>query len=151
MQIDCSTLTAAGRQYAIDHNLNICGVLGTNTAGVNAKTDSLAVTPLNTGSSTGNCGVATIQIWSLGAGRAYIQWALHSTTGLIIYYSVGTPYWGQTHSGTFSYSGAFPGNDVAGGNPATTGSGYAHTYLSGSVSTVLYDCVVLNPSAWTTV
>jgi hypothetical protein len=140
MTIDCSTITAAGRKYAVEHNVNFCGVLD---HGSKAGKDS--VTP-NANPVVGDCGTSYVDGWSLSSGRAYFQWRVNSSTGTIIYYSTTIVYSGSAGGGSLPYSGWWPGVTAAGGGAANTGSGWASAYLGGSVTTVLFDCTIGYPS-----
>lgn len=140
MTIDCSTLKPAGRKYAIEHNVNICGVLDHGL-----KAGNGSVTP-NANPVVGDCGTASINGWTLGSGRAYFEWKVVSSTGAIWWYSTSIVYSGASGGGTLSFSGAWPGISAAGGAPGTPGSGWASAYLGGSVTTDWADCTIGYPS-----
>ncbi len=140
MTIDCSTLKPAGRKYAIEHNVNICGVLDHGS-----KTGIGGASP-NANPVYGDCGSASISGWSLGGGRAYFQWNVVSSTGGIWWYSTSIVFSGTSGGGTLPFSGFWPGTSASGGAPGTTGSGWADAYLSGSVTTDWADCTIGYPS-----
>jgi hypothetical protein len=133
---DCSTLTAAGRQYAVNHNVNICGVLGGTDKGTVASPDNTVYN---------NCGSASISMSDAGHGDAMIVWSVHSTQGWIIWYSTTVTYSGASRSGSVGFTGV-PMNINAGDYTTPyTGEGWASAYLSGTVETVLADCYVAYP------
>ncbi|WP_345187990.1 hypothetical protein [Microbacterium panaciterrae] len=140
MTIDCSTLKPAGLKYAIEHNVNICGVLDHGS-----KAGNGSVTP-NANPVVGDCGTASISGWTLGSGRAYFQFRLVSSTGAIWYYSTSIVYSGSAGGGSLTFSGWWPGIEATGGGPANTGSGWADAYVAGSVTTDWAECTIGYPS-----
>jgi hypothetical protein len=138
LQIDCSTVTSVGKADAAVHRSNPCGGLS------GAKRGNVVV-PDST--SFGNCGSATITMSSAGSGYANIHWNVTSTSGIILVYNVYVAYKGKIKSGSINYSGAFPGTSASGHPEPYTGAGKASAFLGGNVSTLLYDCAVLTPSA----
>lgn len=76
-----------------------------------------------------------------------IVWSLHSTTGWILWYGVTVTYSGSTNAGSLGFSGVPISIDEGDYTNPHTGVGWASTYLSGSVETVLGDCYVGYPSS----
>ncbi len=141
MVMDCSTLTEAGREYAVTNNVDLCGVLsGTETDGM--------VSPMGSGSATGLCGIATIEIYSTGGGNAQMIWCLQSSTGPILSYNVQVYYYGRSAAGAVPFSGV-PLNPIAGDyTNQYTGPGPASAMLGGTVWTLFADCTILEPVAY---
>ena len=136
LEIDCSTITDQGREYAVVHNLNVCGILSTTNGGV-----STFASPVYN-----NCGSASIDISSSGSGNAMIVWSIHSTQGWILWYGVTVTYSGSARAGSVGFSGV-PVNINAGDYTSPyVGSGWASASLSGSVETVLWTCSIAYPS-----
>jgi hypothetical protein len=134
LEIDCSTITEEGREYAITHDLNVCGILSDSADGASAR-----------GTVYNTCGSASIDMSSAGSGNAMIVWSIHSTQGWILWYGIDVYYSGQTNSGVVGFSGIPVNIDAGDYTTPHTGHGWASTYLAGTVETVLWTCYVAYP------
>ncbi|WP_336649110.1 hypothetical protein [Microbacterium sp. MMO-10] len=138
LEIDCSTVTQAGRKYAVDHNVNICGIL--------SKKSGSTITPLD--SIDNSCGEAHIYMYdSSYYADADIEWGVTSSVGEIISYDLYAHYDGQADSGVVPDDGWWPGFEHENSATVYTGTGSASADLTGTVETLLYTCTVLDPAS----
>lgn len=109
LEWNCEDLTAADRQKAIREGVRMCGINEPAGGGATARR-----------ANTSNCGTAAIYVSQAG-GRARVDYALHSTKGIITsrYLNV---WWGPTYSGSKVDAGSWWGTAFSG---SATNIGYA--------------------------
>ena len=138
MEVDCANITAEAEAYAIENDINICG-LGEDT---------------NRGTVTSNCGTSTILLNRIGGGRTLsVNYGFYSSLGDVIFRNL----WVAVGSGGGSVGGW---GDVSGmfhyvyngARLQTFPSGMAYAQLGGTVNLWWgLTCVLGQPTAYMSV
>lgn len=131
MRLDCDTMSAKARRYAVAHGY--CPAPGTRS-------------PATTVS--GDCGTSSIDIYNSGvSGTAIITYGFHSTRGTVVYRALVVGWAGQADADGWSdFNYMFSSSYNSGGDAVGTGVGEASATLSGTV-TLWWGgkCTLLNP------
>ena len=115
---DCANLTASARQYAIDHNIKICGLNSTTRNTV-----------------PGLCGSSGIFIYQgPSSGQARINYGFSSTVGTIVTRSLVVS-WAGAVSGSYTDFSLMGATSYSNNIVRTTGRGLAGADLGGTVLT----------------